>query len=171
MKAYSEALKAEIGKGEVTAFFLVDLGGLFFYTDCPLGISYDGDDYVHAPLRISGFKTADGGSLDGGSVQIGNPTLEMSSAMLNSTLLGGDAYIRLVYYSKWMELIGADLYGAGVIEDRGQIDEEWGTITISSHLNMGATRFPPRRITRKLFPYLPARGKKLVYNKTIIEVQ
>jgi hypothetical protein len=170
MKTYSATLKAEKAKQNVTSFWLVKIGN-YCYTDCPLPLDYDGDTYNTMPMRLSGFKASDGSTLDGGQIQLGNVSLEMSSLVLNNTLKNAAVYIREAFYDSNMQLIDTDLIAAGKVDGRPGLDEQWASITVAAFINPWTQRCPRTKITKKNFPFLPARGTKFTWGNTIITVK
>ena len=171
MKSFSQTMIVERAKGNILTFLLARMSADFRWTDCPKGLFYNGEAYSYAALRISGFRSADGTPLDGGTVTVGNADNEAGSIILNSLLDGASPRIYEAWLNPDMSLIGVDLIGAGKVQGRGECDEESATWTVSSYLNLSSKRFPPRIITRSLFPYMPARGRKFTWGSTIIEVK
>lgn len=170
MKSYSAALKTEKAKQNVTPFWLVKLGA-YRYTDCPQQLAYDGDTYYTMPMQLSGFRTSDGSTLDGGQIQLGNISLELSAMVLNNSLKNAAVYVREAFYDENMALIDTDLVAAGKIDGRPGLDEKWATITVAAFLNPWTQLCPRRRISKANFPYLPPRGTKFAWGNSIITVK
>lgn len=171
MKSFSEQMIEERAKGNVLSFLLARMSADFRYTDCPGGFTYNAEAYTYTGLRISGFRSADGTPLDGGTVSVGNADNVAGAIVLNSLLDGETAKIWEIWLTQQMGIIGVDLLGAGRVLGRGECSEEAVMWTVSSYLNLAAKRFPPRLITRKLFPYMPQRGMKFTWGGTIVEVK
>jgi hypothetical protein len=168
MKAQSQALIDEKKKQSVKTFWLVNIGDIYFYTDRNETISYGNNPYIPWPVEISGFKSSDGSPLDGGTVRLGNVTLEMSSLVLNNLLKNKTVYV----YEAWLdidnEIIEVELICPGKIDGRPGLDEHWVNINVVAHVNPWTQGCPRKRITKANYPTLPRRGDKMVWGTSII---
>lgn len=172
MKVQSDALIAEKQKQNVTTFWLVKMDGVIYITNCDQEIVYNGDTYHPYPLKLSGFKSADGSPLDGGTIQIGNVDLTMSSLVLNNRPpYGPPVTVYEAWFDESMSLIAAEVIGFGKIDGRPALDENWCTVNISGQLNAWTQRYPRTRITRANFPFLPLWGKTFTWGSTIITIE
>lgn len=170
MKNYSQALIDEKKKQNVTTFWLVKIS-TYCYTDCNQAIAYNGDTYNPWPLQLNGMQSSDGSPLDAVTIGLGNANLELSSIVLNSLFKNADVFINEAWLDANNTIIAADLVFAGKVDGRPALNEMWATVTAAPHINPWTQGFPRRRITKKLFPFLPSRGDKFTWGQTIITIK
>jgi hypothetical protein len=170
MKSYSPALIEEKKKQAVTTFYLVKIG-TYCFTDCNETIVYNNETFTPWPVKIDGIVSRDGSPLDTTRIIMSNVDLSMSSFVLNGLFDNKSVYIYEAWFDSNMSIIGTDLLFVGKVDGRPSLTELECTITVAPHLNPWTQRFPRRRITKSLFPFLPQRGKKFIWGNVVITIK
>jgi len=148
MKSLTQALQTEKAKANVTTFFLINLGGLYGFTDCNVTINYNGLDYLPCPLQVNGFSVSNTSNLDGGSISFGNITNLFSSLVLNNDLRDMEVEIYEQWFDSANTVIDTEVVYIGKVSGRPSLNEQWCSVTVQSHKNPWTIRTPRRRITK-----------------------
>lgn len=170
MKKFIKALTDEKKKQNVTVFWLVRVGE-YGFTDCDVDISYLGNIYKSFPVQLDAIKSSDGSPLDSVQVSLGNVDLTLSSLILNNTIKNADVLIYEAWFDADNNIIDAEQVFTGKVDGRPAFNEMRATITTAPFLNPWTQSFPRRRITKKLFPFLPSRGDEFTWGGKVIKIK